>query len=123
MSFDAIAKDLHDEVHAGRPIAIAFSQTERMPVWAQIAGVFKDAPHPNAARLYLAWFMQPEQQRRLGHWSSRSDIPPPEGLKPLSSYDLANSYRSFVMDEVRAKTLRELYLGFTGPVTSSGTYR
>ena len=46
-----------------------------------------------------------------------------EGLKPLASYNLANAYRSFIMDEARAKSLRQKYEAFTGPVTGSGTYR
>ena len=35
---------------------------------------FKDAPHPNAARLFLNWFMEPEQQSRLAYWSPRGDV-------------------------------------------------
>jgi ABC-type Fe3+ transport system substrate-binding protein len=94
-----------------------------MPVYAQIAAVFKDAPHPNAAKLYIAWFLQPEQQSRQGIWSSRSDVPPPPGLKPLSEYKLANGFRSFITDEARVKALRDRYLNFTGPVSNAGTYR
>lgn len=123
LTFDAVAKDANDESRAGKPIAIALSQTEPMPVWAQSAGVFKDAPHPNAAKLFIAWYLQPEQQSRVGYWSSRSDVGPPAGLKPLSSYNLANAYRAFIMDEARAKVLRQKYEAFTGPVAGSGTYR
>jgi ABC-type Fe3+ transport system substrate-binding protein len=123
LTFDAIAKDANDAARAGQPIAIALSETEPMPVWAQIAGIFKDAPHPNAAKLFLSWYLQPEQQRRTGYWSSRADVGPPEGLKSLSSYRLANDYRAFIADEARAKALRQRYEAFTGPVTSSGTYR
>jgi ABC-type Fe3+ transport system substrate-binding protein len=123
LSFDVVAKDAADEAAAGKPIAITVSETEPVPVWAQTAAVFKDAPHPNAAKLFISWYLQPEQQRRVGYWSSRSDVGPPPGLKPLTSYHLANAYRTFIMDEARAKTLRERYEAFTGPVTSSGTYR
>jgi ABC-type Fe3+ transport system substrate-binding protein len=123
LTFDAVAREVQQQSGEGKPIAMALSETEPMPVWAQAAGVFKDAPHPNAAKLFIAWYLQPEQQRRVGHWPSRSDVPPPEGLKPLSSYNLANAYRSFIMDEARAKTLRARYEAFTGPVTGSGTYR
>jgi ABC-type Fe3+ transport system substrate-binding protein len=122
-TFDAVAREVQQQSAEGKPIAMALSETEPMPVWAQSAGVFKDAPHPNAAKLFIAWYLQPDQQKRVGHWPSRSDVPPPEGLKPLSSYNLANAYRSFIMDEARAKTLRERYLKFTGPVIGSGTYR
>jgi ABC-type Fe3+ transport system substrate-binding protein len=123
VTFDAVAREVQQQSAEGKPIAMALSETEPMPVWAQSAGVFKDAPHPNAAKLFIAWYLQPEQQRRVGHWPSRSDVPPPQGLKPLASYRLANAYRDFIMDEARAKTLRERYLKFTGPVLGSGTYR
>gem|GEM_PF-4562474 len=52
-----------------------------------------------------------------------SDVAPPPPLKPLSSYRVANSYRSFIMDEQKVKAMRERYLAFTGPVTAPGTYR
>jgi ABC-type Fe3+ transport system substrate-binding protein len=123
LTFDAVAKDVNDIARAGQPITIALSETEAMPVWAQIASIFKDAPHPNAAKLFLSWYLQREQQSRTGYWSSRSDVGPPEGLKALSSYRLDNDYRVFITDEARAKTLRQRYEAFTGPVTSSGTYR
>src|SRR5262249_44781619 len=123
LTFDAVAKDVNDIARAGEPLAIALSETEPVPVWAQIAGIFKDAPHPNAAKLFLSWYLQREQQSRIGYWSSRSDVGPPEGLKALSSYRLANGYRGFIADEARVKALRHRYEAFTGPVTSSGTYR
>jgi ABC-type Fe3+ transport system substrate-binding protein len=122
-TFDAVAREVQQQSAEGKPIAMALSETEPMPVWAQSAGVFKDAPHPNAAKLFIAWYLQPEQQRRVGHWPSRSDVPPPEGLKPLAGYNLANAYRAFIMDEPRVTTLRERALKFTGPLTGSGTYR
>ena len=43
--------------------------------------------------------------------------------KALSSYNLANAYRAFIMDETRAQALRKRYEAFTGPVAGSGTYR
>jgi len=123
LSFDVVAKDATEQIAAGKPLAITVPDSEPVPVWAQTAGVFKDAPHPNAAKLFVAWYLAPEQQARTGYWSSRSDVGPPPGLKPLSSYNLANGYRAFIMDETRAQALRRRYEAFTGPVTSSGTYR
>jgi len=44
-------------------------------------------------------------------------------IDAVPSYRLANDYRAFIADEARAKALRLRYEAFTGPVTSSGTYR
>jgi hypothetical protein len=54
-------------------------------------GIFKDAPHPNAAKLYITWFLAKEQQSRLGSFSSRVDVPPPEGFQPITSRKIANN--------------------------------
>ena len=123
LTFDASVSMTLAEASVGKPTAVVISDVDPMPIYAQIAAVFKDAPHPNAAKLYIAWYMQPEQQSRQGIWSSRSDVPPPAGLKPLSAYKLANNFRSFIMDELRVKALRDRYLNFTGPVSAAGTYR
>jgi ABC-type Fe3+ transport system substrate-binding protein len=123
LTFDASVSMTLAEAQSGRPTAVSISDIDPMPVYAQIAAVFKNAPHPNAAKLYIAWYMQPEQQSRQGIWSSRSDVPPPSGLKPLSEYRIANKFRSFILDEARVQSLRGRYLGFTGPVDTAGTYR
>jgi ABC-type Fe3+ transport system substrate-binding protein len=39
------------------------------------AAIFKDAPHPNAAKLYLTWYLAKEQQSRNGTFSPRADVP------------------------------------------------
>ena len=57
--------------------------------------IFKIAPHPNAAKLFLGWLLEPAQQAATGTWSSRKDVPPPKGFKPIFDYPVANDYRSF----------------------------
>ena len=37
------------EKNAGKPMAIAFSEVDPTPIWAQTAATFNDLPHPNAA--------------------------------------------------------------------------
>jgi len=123
LTFDSFVSMTIAEAKAGKPIVTVVSEVDPMPVVAQTAAIFKDAPHPNAAKLYISWYLQPEQQARQGTWSSRSDVAPPPPVKPLSSYHIANAFRSFIMDEGKVKALRERYLGFTGPVTAVGTYR
>jgi ABC-type Fe3+ transport system substrate-binding protein len=108
---------------SGQPIESVFSAQDATPLFTVTAGIFKDAPHPNAAQLFLAWYMAKEQQSRIGVFSARVDVPPPPGLKPLSAYNTANQYREFVSDEKMLTELRKRFEGFTGPVVNAGGVR
>jgi ABC-type Fe3+ transport system substrate-binding protein len=110
---DAVAR-------TGKPIKSVFSADDPTPLFTLTAGIFKDAPHPNAARLFLTWYMAKEQQSRLGVFSPRTDVPPPPGLKPLSAYTVANGYREFVSDAAQISALRKRFEGYTGPVVNKG---
>ena len=69
------------------PVARSVASGENIATFeALTGGNFKDAPHPNAAKLYLTWFLAKEPQSRLGSFSSRVDVPPPEGFQPFASY-------------------------------------
>jgi ABC-type Fe3+ transport system substrate-binding protein len=104
-------------------VEVVFSEIDETPVFTLTGGIFKDAPHPNAAKLYLSWFLAKEQQSRLGNFSARLDVPPPEGFRPLSSYKIANAYREFVTDEKLIIDLRKRMEGIVGPVVNAGGVR
>jgi len=104
-------------------LEVVWSPEDETPVFTLTGGIFKDAPHPNAARLYLTWFLAKEQQSRVGSFSSRQDVAPPEGFKPLTSYKIANNYREFMVDEKLIESLRKRMEGFTGPVVNKGGVR
>jgi ABC-type Fe3+ transport system substrate-binding protein len=108
---------------AGQPIESVFSEQDATPLFTVTAGIFKDAPHPNAAKLFLTWYMAKEQQSRIGVFSARHDVPPPAGLKPLFSYNIANRYREFVTDETTLTELRKRFESLTGPVVNTGGVR
>jgi ABC-type Fe3+ transport system substrate-binding protein len=108
---------------AGQPIESVFSEQDATPLFTVTAGIFKDAPHPNAAKLFLTWFMAKEQQSRIGVFSARQDVPAPPGLKPLTAYNTANQYREFVSDEKALGELRRRFEGYTGPVINAGGVR
>jgi ABC-type Fe3+ transport system substrate-binding protein len=113
-----------DEVaRSGQPIKSVFSQEDATPLFTLTAGIFAKAPHPNAARLFLTWYMAKEQQSRTGVFSARTDVPPPPGLQPLSSYKVANDYRAFVTDEKQLNDLRRRFEELTGPVVNKGGVR
>jgi len=91
----------------GKSIAGVFSQTDATPIFLVGAGIFNAGPHPNAAKLYLTWLLAKEQQSRSGAFSARSDVVPPAGFEPLSSYNIDRSYRDLVTDEARVADLRK----------------
>jgi ABC-type Fe3+ transport system substrate-binding protein len=97
----------------GKPITAVFSQADATPVFLVGAGIFKAGPHPNAARLYLTWLLAKEQQSRSGAFSARSDVAPPAGLEPLSSYNIDRGYRNLVTDEARVADLHKRLATYT----------
>ncbi len=100
-----------------------FARARRRSAFGNAAGIFKDAPHPNTAKLYLSWVLAPDQQRRIGAFSPRADVPPPAGLKPLFSYKVANDYREFVTNERLVMDLRRRFEAAVGPIRNVGGVR
>lgn len=63
--------------------------TEGMPLTLAPVGILTNAPHPNAARLFLDFILSHDGQELLdtklyGMYSMRPDVPPPPGQKPLA---------------------------------------
>lgn len=109
----------------GGKVENVIPETEEMPVWPQTAGLLRNSPHPAAAKLFLAFYLSAEEQAivtRSGTWSARTDISPPEGLRPLERYKVANGFRSFMADESRIGQLRKRFEEFIGPV-KAGEFR
>jgi ABC-type Fe3+ transport system substrate-binding protein len=123
VTFDSTSSSTGALKRAGQPIDFAFPESDAMPTFFITAGLFKDAPHPNAAKLFLNWYLEKEQQSRLGTFSARTDVDPPAGLKPLSAYNILAGYRQFVSDENKLVALRKKYESYTGPVVNTGGVR
>ena len=105
------------------PVESHFPAVDATPIWPLTGAIFKDAPHPNAAKLFLTWLLEPAQQIATGTWSGRSDVPPPIGYKPILSYQVANDYRAFLTNETQVAELRKRFEGYTGPVVNAGGVR
>ena len=116
VTFDTVANISMDQKNAGKPQEIAFSEADPLPIWPFTAAIFKGAPHPNAAKLFLSWYLSKEQQAKIGTWSVRSDVPPPYGWKPVLSMKVVNDYREFLSDPARLAALRKRFEAYTGPV-------
>jgi ABC-type Fe3+ transport system substrate-binding protein len=63
-------------------LKVAMSQADKTPVFFTAAGILKDAPHPNAAKLLVSWLLSKELQgRNPAAYSPRADVPPPGGCR------------------------------------------
>jgi ABC-type Fe3+ transport system substrate-binding protein len=123
ITFDSTSSTTGTLKKSGQPIDFAFPVRDVMPTFLITAGIFKDAPHPNAAKLFLNWYMAKKQQSQIGTYSARTDVDPPAGLKPLSAYKIAAGYRQFVSDENKLVALRKKFESYTGPVVNKGGVR
>jgi ABC-type Fe3+ transport system substrate-binding protein len=125
VSLDTIASISLGEKSAGKPHDIAFSAVDPLPIWPLTGAVFKGAPHPNAAKLFIDWQLSKEVQGSLapGTWPVRSDVAPSGGMKPILSYKVVNNYREFLTDEKRLAELRARFAKLVGPVTNTGGVR
>ena len=59
-----------------QPTDVAFSDVDPLPIWPQTTAIFKDAPHPNAAKLLHppgSW--RRNSKSRTGTWSTRFGCP------------------------------------------------
>jgi ABC-type Fe3+ transport system substrate-binding protein len=119
-SFDNTIGSTNTAKREGGKLALAAPARDRLPMFFTSEAILKDAPHPNAAKLYVSWFLSKEQQSRIGVYSSRADVPPPAGLMPLSGYRLANDYLKFVTNEKQLVALRQRFEKYTGPVANAG---
>jgi ABC-type Fe3+ transport system substrate-binding protein len=122
-TFDMMLHHTMVEKSEGKPIDVIFPESDAIPIWGQLGAIFKDAPHPNAAKLYLQWYMGKEQQQRIGTWSARNDVPPPFGLKPILSYNVANDLAEMVADPTQLSALRKRFQSYTGEVKNKGGIR
>jgi len=123
VTFDTIGSISMNLKKQGQPQAVAFSEADPLPIWPFTAAIFKDAPHPNAAKLFLTWYLSPEQQAKTGNWSPRSDVPAPYGWKPILSYKVVNTYREFLTNTKQLEELRKRFESYTGPVKNLGGVR
>jgi ABC-type Fe3+ transport system substrate-binding protein len=123
VTLDTIASTSMDQKNLGLTQAVAFPQSDPLPIWPLTAAIFKSAPHPNAAKLFLTWYLSPEEQSKTKNWSPRSDVSAPYDWKPILSYKVVNSYRTFLTNTTQLEELRKRFEAYTGPVKNVGGVR
>jgi ABC-type Fe3+ transport system substrate-binding protein len=96
--------------------------------WAQHGAIFKDAAHPEAAKLLLSWLVSAETQKNAiatWTWPVRKDVAGPAWLKPLADYKNTDptAFAKFMSDRGAVEHFRsqlELYFGqVSGPDPAS----
>jgi ABC-type Fe3+ transport system substrate-binding protein len=123
VTFDSIYDITNELKRQGMPVDSHIPSVDALPIWPLSGAIFKNAPHPNAAKLFLSWLLEPEQQQRLATWSGRSDVPPPAGYKPILSYQVANDYRAFLTDQTQVVEMRKRFESYSGPIVNTGGVR
>jgi len=81
--------------------------------WAQRAAIFKNASHPEAAKLYLSWTLDPETQ--ASRVTVRDDVPTSTN-KTIWEYENSNplAFIDFMNDRAKVESLKTqmgLYFG------------
>jgi len=122
-TFDSILDITSALKRQGQPVDTHIPTVDPLPIWPFLGAIFKGAPHPNAAKLFISWLLSPEVQSKLPTWSSRSDVPPPAGYKPILSYKVVNDYRDFLSDHKKVAELRKKFEAYSGPIVNSGGVR
>lgn len=107
----------------GMKVDTHFPTVDATPFWPLSGAIFKGAPHPNAAKLFLSWLLEPTQQIATETWSSRRDVPPPTGYKPIFSYKVVTDYKAFMVDQRKITDLRKRFEKYSGPVVNAGGVR
>ncbi len=85
--------------------------------WAQTGAIFKDARHPNAARLYMSWQLSLPVASNPRQFPIRRDVAPLPGYQPLEQYNTSpEDFVAFMRDRARVERLKSLFERLIGPV-------
>lgn len=123
VSFDSIFSITTDLKKQGLEAGSHFPTVDATPFWPLPGAIFKGAPHPNAAKLFLTWLLEPKQQIATETWSGRSDVPPPKGYRPIASYRVVTDYKDFLVDRTKVAELRKRFEKYSGPIVNAGGVR
>ncbi len=122
VTFDATVSTTSNVRRAGGRLELTGPKDDFLPVFYSAEAILKNAPHPNAARLYVTWCLSRQWQGQTGLYSSRQDIPGPNGLPRLTDYRLEDHYLEFLTNE-NLPELRRRFESYTGPVTNAAGVR
>ncbi|KXH64666.1 ABC transporter [Colletotrichum nymphaeae SA-01] len=93
------------------PLNVSIPTNDTFVTWAQRAAIFRDAPHPEGAKLLHNFMLSDEYQSSAtaaGSWSVRKDVAPPAGYPGIMDVETTNpvEFERFMGDRVRVERLK-----------------
>ena len=107
----------------GKPVESHFSEKDATPIWPLTGAIFKAAPHPNAAKLFLAWLLEPAQQVATEHLVGAARTCRRRRATSRSFVSGGQRLQGFMTNEAQIVALRKRFEGYTGPVVNAGGVR
>ncbi|KAI9736631.1 MAG: hypothetical protein M1834_000835 [Cirrosporium novae-zelandiae] len=93
---------------ASSPFNISYPTQGQFVSWPQTGAIFKDAPHPEGAKLLHNYILSQEYQNKTGSWSVRTDMTPPGGKPKIMEMPGTDptKFMDFMLDRPRVERLR-----------------
>lgn len=93
-------------------------KTDTFLVWPQMAAIFRDAKHKEAARLYISWILDKETIAAMPYqWTVRRDAENPGGYTAVYDYNTdLSAFRRFMADRALVERLKGRFEQIIGPV-------
>jgi ABC-type Fe3+ transport system substrate-binding protein len=90
------------------PLNVTIPSEGTFVTWAQRAAIFKDAPHPEGAKLLHNFMLSYEYQNSTGSWSVLKDVPAPGGYPALMDVETTNpmEFERFMANRPRVERLK-----------------
>jgi len=100
----------------GAPIEMVYPKSG-FPLYIPCIGIMTLGQNPNAAKLFINWYLSVEGQTLLsklrGQWSLRNDVPPAPHLPPLSTLNYwIPDPKLYLNPELRNKWIQEANKAF-----------
>jgi iron(III) transport system substrate-binding protein len=115
MSTGSTAYSTYNHIKRGEPIKMAIPK-EGVPFVRSPVAVLSNAPHPNAARVFVDFVLSLEVQQLLannGLYVGHPDVKLPKGQVPLSSFKLINIPASEISSKSKSmrKSFKKIFSG------------
>lgn len=92
------------------PLNISFPTQSKFVSWPQTGAIFKNAPHPEGAKLLQSWRLSLERQN-LGSWSPRRDANKPVNFPVIKDMPSTNptAFIPWMKDRAAVERLRFIF--------------